>query len=102
MVLSDTHEAIAHQLDVVNMPAVDVVLHSGYLTHEGGPDALERSMDVLANIPAKQRLIISGNHDLTLDKEYRAKNSIDEEGMPGQYYKPEGQYEDDLKIQWKS
>ncbi|KAF8877459.1 Metallo-dependent phosphatase-like protein [Gymnopilus junonius] len=67
--VSDTH---SHSFDV---PDGDVLLHSGDLTNMGLVSDFEKTVDWLCGLPHKEKIIIAGNHDLTLhadwyDKEY--------------------------------
>ena len=76
LILSDTHnfdindsELKEHPLNQP-LPAVDVVLHCGDLTHCGGVSSYKKAIKMLASIDAKLKLVIGGNHDLDLDKQY--------------------------------
>lgn len=51
-------------------PKADVVLHCGDLTNSGRLREFIRTIDTLAEIDAEFKLIIAGNHDLSLDDEY--------------------------------
>jgi hypothetical protein len=51
-------------------PKAVVLLHTGDLTYHGGLDEYKSALDLLARMPAELKLVIAGNHDLTLDKEY--------------------------------
>jgi 3',5'-cyclic AMP phosphodiesterase CpdA len=51
-------------------PKADVLLHSGDLTNVGTVEENRVALNLLASIPAELKLVIAGNHDLTLDKEY--------------------------------
>lgn len=66
LILSDTH-SITPELPS-NIPAVDVVLHCGDLTEEGKEEEHKKTYALLANIKAEVKLVIAGNHDLTLDE----------------------------------
>jgi Icc-related predicted phosphoesterase len=76
MVISDTHE---HFLDGATMPQVDIFLHTGDLTNFGELEALKKSMKMLSTIEAELKLIIAGNHDISLDAIPRVENMSDEE-----------------------
>jgi len=52
------------------LPEVDVVLHCGDITENGGLENYRRSMEGLASIKAELKLVIAGNHDIDLDREY--------------------------------
>lgn len=74
MVISDTHdyqfdEAAAVSGEFVRpIPNADVLLHCGDLTQIGSLDALKKCLEMLKEIPAELKLVIAGNHDLSLDK----------------------------------
>jgi Icc-related predicted phosphoesterase len=76
MVISDTHE---HSLDGTTMPQVDVLLHTGDLTNFGEMEALRESVKMLGTIEAELKLVIAGNHDISLDATPRVENMSDEE-----------------------
>ncbi|KAF8159015.1 Metallo-dependent phosphatase-like protein [Pholiota molesta] len=62
--ISDTH---AHAFAV---PDGDVLLHSGDLTNTGTLREFEKTMDWLYSLPHRIKIIIAGNHDLTLHTEW--------------------------------
>ncbi|TGO08136.1 hypothetical protein BTUL_0224g00090 [Botrytis tulipae] len=76
MVISDTHE---HRLDGANMPEVDILLHTGDLTNFGELEALKESVKMMGTIEAELKLVIAGNHDISLDAQNRVENMSDEE-----------------------
>jgi hypothetical protein len=54
----------------IPFPESDILIHSGDLTQTGTPDEYRAGIRLLAQIPAELKLVIAGNHDLSLDKEY--------------------------------
>lgn len=52
------------------MLKVDVVLHCGDLTNCGGLATYKKALKMLHALNAELKLVISGNHDLDLDKTY--------------------------------
>lgn len=66
--LSDTH---SHTFPV---PAGDVLLHSGDLTGTGTLEGFETTMEWLYSLPHKHKIIIAGNHDLSLHDEWYKQN----------------------------
>lgn len=87
LVISDTHNfefdgsvATSHPLQLPT-PKADVLLHCGDLTHCGGVSSFKKSLKMLGSIDAELRLIIPGNHDLELDKQYWEAQT-DYEGNP--------------------
>jgi len=76
MIISDTHE---HPFDGATMPEVDVLIHTGDLTNFGEPDSLRDGVKMLSTFQAELKLVIAGNHDVTLDKIPRIENISEEE-----------------------
>jgi len=76
MVVSDTHE---HSFDGTTMPQVDVLIHTGDLTNFGELDSLRQSVKMMGTIKAELKLVIAGNHDISLDKTRRVENMSEEE-----------------------
>ncbi|RFU31076.1 hypothetical protein B7463_g5254, partial [Scytalidium lignicola] len=76
MVISDTHEYL---FDGATMPQVDVLIHTGDLTNFGELDSLRESVKMMGTIEAKLKLVIAGNHDISLDKTSRVENMSEEE-----------------------
>ncbi|TVY73337.1 Metallophosphoesterase MPPED2 [Lachnellula suecica] len=76
MVISDTHE---HSFDGTVMPEVDVLIHTGDLTNFGQLESLRESVKMIETIQAELKLVIAGNHDISLDKIPRVENMSDEE-----------------------
>jgi len=62
---SDTTHAFREPL-----PKADVLLHCGDLTMVGGLDEYRRTLRMLSKVDAELKLVIAGNHDLSLDKDY--------------------------------
>jgi len=58
--ISDTHSR------TFNVPDGDVLLHSGDLTKTGTLEDFEKTMTWLYDLPHKIKIIIAGNHDLSL------------------------------------
>ncbi|OAL56433.1 ser/Thr protein phosphatase family protein [Pyrenochaeta sp. DS3sAY3a] len=77
LVISDTHSASPEQNVNRNgapfrppLPKADVLLHCGDLTMIGLLQEYEKTLDMLGSIDAELKLVIAGNHDLTLDDVY--------------------------------
>ncbi|KAG8824530.1 hypothetical protein FRC19_001598 [Serendipita sp. 401] len=62
--MSDTH------CNTFEVPEGDVLLHSGDLTHSGRFKHLEHTAAWLKELPHPHKIVIAGNHDLTLEKEF--------------------------------
>lgn len=80
LVLSDTHAALPDPVKWPNLsfsqvlPAADVAIHCGDLTSCGRYSEHERALTLLKSLPAPIKIVIPGNHDMTLDSEYMLKN----------------------------
>jgi hypothetical protein len=74
LVISDTHnfefDSASGGAFSLPLPKVDVVLHCGDLTNVGGSSSFKNVLKMLGAIEAEKKLVIAGNHDLDLDKEY--------------------------------
>jgi Icc-related predicted phosphoesterase len=80
LIISDTHcaslarhEKTAQELCPAfksPLPAADLLIHCGDLTHTGKPVEYHQTLDMLKEIDAPVKLVIAGNHDLTLDENY--------------------------------
>ncbi|KAF8521259.1 Metallo-dependent phosphatase-like protein [Hysterangium stoloniferum] len=66
--LSDTHgRSFA-------VPPGDVLLHTGDLTASGRVSQIKKTMDWIAGLAHPVKILIAGNHDLTLDTAWYEKN----------------------------
>jgi hypothetical protein len=80
MVISDTHEFKFGDAEIVGgqfkhpLPKCDVLLHCGDLTELGTISEYKDSLRMLGQIDAELKLVIAGNHDLSLDKRWWAQN----------------------------
>lgn len=75
MILSDTHDVDVYFDSPPHLkgpPEVDVVLHCGDLTQNGGLSSYEKVINMLHNMKAELKLVIAGNHDVDLDKNFFA------------------------------
>lgn len=77
LVISDTHSASPGQnVHKENtpfrppLPKADVLLHCGDLTMVGLVHEYEKTLEMLGTIDADLKLVIAGNHDISLDEEY--------------------------------
>jgi predicted phosphodiesterase len=64
--MSDTHSADLP----LTLPESDVVLHCGDLTEDGSPTSIAQAFQALSQVKAELRLVIAGNHEISLDKKY--------------------------------
>ncbi|KAH8717079.1 ser/Thr protein phosphatase family protein-like protein [Phaeosphaeriaceae sp. PMI808] len=77
LIISDTHSASPEQNIANNnvafrppLPKADVLLHCGDLTIIGHLREYEKTLDMLQHIDADLKLVIAGNHDISLDEVY--------------------------------
>ncbi|KAL8765662.1 MAG: hypothetical protein Q9209_007342 [Squamulea sp. 1 TL-2023] len=52
------------------LPSADVLLHAGDITMIGYIDEYESMIDMLSQADAELKIVIAGNHDVTLDEPY--------------------------------
>lgn len=71
LVMSDTHELTLSHLQKV---PTDVVLHCGDITKNGNLKRYEQLIDYFCTLTAELKLVIAGNHDLTLDPDNKTEN----------------------------
>ncbi|XP_048728343.2 metallophosphoesterase domain-containing protein 1-like isoform X2 [Ostrea edulis] len=70
--ISDTHGKI--ERSPLRMPPGDVLLHAGDFTMTGQIKEIERFDSYLGFLPYKVKVLIGGNHDLTLDEDLGEAN----------------------------
>ncbi|KAF7323637.1 Metallophos domain-containing protein [Mycena kentingensis (nom. inval.)] len=68
VLLSDTHSRMC------DVPDGDVLLHTGDLTQHGTLRELKATMDWLRTLPHKIKIVIAGNHDLVVHREFYEAN----------------------------
>ncbi|KAF1841487.1 Metallophos-domain-containing protein [Cucurbitaria berberidis CBS 394.84] len=66
LIMSDTHSAELPS----TLPECDVLLHCGDLTDDGSPGAISEALEALSKVKAELKLVIAGNHEISLDKQY--------------------------------
>lgn len=91
LVLSDTHNALPRRRGSDGvfrwpLPKADVLLHAGDLTMNGKLEQNKAALELIKGINAELKIVIPGNHDLTLDRGYYHKH--------GQLHGPRPVYED--------
>ncbi|TVY31627.1 Metallophosphoesterase domain-containing protein [Lachnellula subtilissima] len=57
------------------LPNCDVLLHCGNLTRLGQPKEVEKCLRMLGKINAELKLVIAGNHERVLDKEWWSRHN---------------------------
>lgn len=92
LIISDTHNQTLFPANDTSHtfrhppPACDVLLHCGDLTMTGELHEYSRTLSLLASIPAELKLVIAGNHDLTLDKDWWLNNrNVHRQGEQGEW-----------------
>lgn len=76
LVISDTHSAELFPSNDTEhayrspLPSADVLLHAGDLTNFGYINEYEATAKMIATAQAELKIVIAGNHDVTLDNEY--------------------------------
>ncbi|KAJ7016569.1 Metallo-dependent phosphatase-like protein [Mycena alexandri] len=68
VLLSDTHGRTC------NVPDGDVLLHTGDLTDRGTLKELEKTMEWLCGLPHRVKIVIAGNHDSNIHREWYEAN----------------------------
>ncbi|KAF2674145.1 Metallo-dependent phosphatase [Microthyrium microscopicum] len=94
-IISDTHSS-SNGRDIAPersfcppFPKADVLIHSGDLTMTGTVDENKAALRLLASIPAELKLVIAGNHDLTMDKAYYLEENSRAKYIDLRNYNPE-------------
>ncbi|KXJ92853.1 Metallo-dependent phosphatase-like protein [Microdochium bolleyi] len=62
--ISDTHNS------TVKLPRGDVLIHAGDLTNTGSINELSKQISWLSKQDFERKIVIAGNHDLTLDTDF--------------------------------
>ncbi|RKU41926.1 hypothetical protein DL546_002203 [Coniochaeta pulveracea] len=65
--ISDTHN------NTPKLPKGDVLIHAGDLTNQGTYSELSKAVSWLAKQPFEIKIVVAGNHDLTLDEEFYSR-----------------------------
>mmetsp|Transcript_28662 Transcript_28662/g.31831 ORF Transcript_28662/g.31831 Transcript_28662/m.31831 type:complete len:327 (-) Transcript_28662:39-1019(-) len=68
--VSDTH--CRHK--ELEIPPADILIHAGDFTNSGRAEAVDDFVTWLDGLPVKHKIVISGNHDVTLNTEWYAKH----------------------------
>ncbi|KAF2670282.1 hypothetical protein BT63DRAFT_424225 [Microthyrium microscopicum] len=73
-IISDTHDLLptTDPTSAFRPPPydTDVILHCGDLTEDGMPLSISAGLKMLGGLPGELKLLIAGNHEISLDKEY--------------------------------
>ncbi|KAH9868501.1 hypothetical protein J1614_007573 [Plenodomus biglobosus] len=66
LIMSDTHGADLP----ATLPVCNVLLHCGDITEDGSPESITKALKDISKIPAELKLVIAGNHEISLDEKY--------------------------------
>jgi hypothetical protein len=94
--MSDTHEGYQQSLGRASpwsthgsfqppLPKADILIHSGDLTMIGTMREYRGALEMLSTVDAELKLVIAGNHDLSLDYEYYLNQPKARSIMGGRY-----------------
>ncbi|KAK8199047.1 Metallo-dependent phosphatase-like protein [Phyllosticta capitalensis] len=68
VLISDTHN------QTPKLPAGDVLIHAGDLTNTGSHSELVKTVNWLEKAPFEVKIVVAGNHDVTLDEAFYASH----------------------------
>jgi predicted phosphodiesterase len=77
--ISDTHTFLPNSPQLSSnpyrypLPKADVLLHAGDITKVGRKSEYQQMLDMLTEVDAEVKIVIAGNHDITLDEDYYSK-----------------------------
>mmetsp|Transcript_18209 Transcript_18209/g.35718 ORF Transcript_18209/g.35718 Transcript_18209/m.35718 type:complete len:304 (-) Transcript_18209:84-995(-) len=66
---SDTH-GLHDQIPAAHRPSADILLHAGDFTNTGELDQVKSFDSWLQHYPARHKVVIAGNHDITFEPDY--------------------------------
>ncbi|KAF2001711.1 Metallo-dependent phosphatase [Amniculicola lignicola CBS 123094] len=66
--ISDTHN------NTPRLPQGDVLIHAGDLTNQGSESELKKTLSWLEKTNFEAKIVVAGNHDMTLDAAFYAKH----------------------------
>lgn len=76
--ISDTHS----QLDKINIPDGDVLVHAGDLTYRGTLSEVSKELILLGKQPHENIILIAGNHDFLFETQlYTARQMCEDNGI---------------------
>ncbi|KAI9702189.1 MAG: hypothetical protein M1820_006271 [Bogoriella megaspora] len=71
--VSDTHNS-SPKHGGWKLPKGDILIHAGDLTNQGTFSELQKTVQWIEDAPYENKIVIAGNHDITLDTEFYARN----------------------------
>jgi 3',5'-cyclic AMP phosphodiesterase CpdA len=78
--ISDTHNHAPGE--GYTLPAGDILIHAGDLTNQGSYQELKKATDWISRADFAVKVVVAGNHDLSLDPAYSMKHESGWEVMP--------------------
>ncbi|KAK5453638.1 hypothetical protein LTS15_006825 [Exophiala xenobiotica] len=103
LILSDTHASLPLPAESQSqaqapfhtpLPSPDVLIHTGDLTMTGSLAEHRSAIQLIHSIDAPLKIVIPGNHDLTLDRDYYSKHHT---GLHASYPRYSGEVLDDIQ-----
>ncbi|KAL9125636.1 MAG: hypothetical protein Q9217_005189 [Psora testacea] len=73
--VSDTHN-ISPADGAFKLPKGDVLIHAGDLTKQGTYQELKKTLDWIDQADCEVKLVVAGNHDITLDLDFYAEHGM--------------------------
>ncbi|KAL8788599.1 MAG: hypothetical protein Q9195_007243 [Heterodermia aff. obscurata] len=73
--VSDTHNT-SPETGAFKLPKGDVLIHAGDLTKQGTYAELRKTLDWIENADFEEKIVIAGNHDITLDSDWYAEYGL--------------------------
>ncbi|GAB7353060.1 hypothetical protein MBLNU459_g3610t1 [Dothideomycetes sp. NU459] len=70
VLVSDTHSTYP------KLPAGDVLCVAGDMTNQGSLSELQKSLDWIGRTDFKAKVVVAGNHDITLDKPFYKEHGL--------------------------
>eukprot|EP00802_Teleaulax_amphioxeia_P014439 Tamp_14504.p1 GENE.Tamp_14504~~Tamp_14504.p1 ORF type:complete len:467 (-),score=43.02 Tamp_14504:225-1415(-) len=66
----------ATPMDGMVIPYADVLIHAGDFTMKGSEGEVESFAQFLAQLPHPYKIVVAGNHDVSLDEAYYARSDV--------------------------
>ncbi|MCJ1377988.1 hypothetical protein MMC17_001084 [Xylographa soralifera] len=73
--ISDTHNA-SPATGAFKLPRGDILIHAGDLTNQGTLSELQRTVDWIEQSDFEAKIVIAGNHDITLDSAFYFQHGL--------------------------
>ncbi|KAH0542910.1 hypothetical protein FGG08_002770 [Glutinoglossum americanum] len=70
--ISDTHNA-SPLCGAFKLPKGDVLIHAGDMSNQGSLSELQRTVEWMEKADFEAKIVVAGNHDITLDREFYAE-----------------------------